>query len=60
MTKKDFIKTFTKDEIIDTLFSHWNFKGVAMDICFYLFDKKSKKLLDDMDATMKDTDTKKG
>jgi len=59
MTKKDFIKTFTKDEIIDTLFSHWNFKRVAADICLYLFEKKSKKLLENMDATMEDDGTKK-
>lgn len=51
MTKKEFIKTFTKDEIIDTLFSHWNFKGVAMDICLYLFEKKSKRLLNDMNES---------
>jgi len=59
MTKQEFIKTFTKDEIVEMLFSHWEFKRIATDICLYLLEKKSKKLLNDMDATMEDVGTKK-
>ena len=56
MTKKEFIKTFTKEELIEMLFSCYDFKLMAKSICRQLFEKKSNELLDEMDAI----DYKKG
>lgn len=49
MTVKTFIKQFTKNEIIEVLSSMPEFKRVSHRVCFALWEKKSNKLLKEMD-----------
>lgn len=49
MTVKTFMKQFTKDEIVEVLSSMPEFKRVGYRICCALWEKKSNKLLKEMD-----------
>lgn len=49
MKKADFIKGFTKTEILEVLFGNREFKQIADRMCNTLFERKSNQLLDKMD-----------
>lgn len=50
MTVKAFMKQFTKDEILDALFTLPEFKRIGRRICCALWEKKSDRLLKEMDG----------
>lgn len=51
MKVKDFVKTFTKEEILDALFSdrEFAFAWMQIRICRVLYEKKSDKLLAELE-----------
>lgn len=50
MTEREFLKGFTKDEIIDVIFANDRLdRLVRRDLYMELYEKKSNKILDEMD-----------
>lgn len=49
MKAKDFIKSFTKTEILDALFSQREFERLMQRMCVTLYERKSEKLLTEME-----------
>lgn len=54
MTVKAFMKQFTKDEILDALCNLPEFKRVGRRICCALWEKKSDKLLEEMNRIVEE------
>ena len=53
MKAKDFVKEFTKEEILDALFSdrEFGFARMQIRICRALYEKKSDRLLTELEKT---------
>lgn len=52
---KEFLKSFTKDEILELLTENFRFERIANDMCRTLYDRKSQSILDSMDRNAKKT-----
>ncbi|MCD7867657.1 MAG: hypothetical protein LUG62_05595 [Clostridiales bacterium] len=52
MTPREFMKKFTKEEILDLLFNvhEYAFERLARRMCMELYSRKSNKLLNTMEA----------
>lgn len=53
MKVKDFVKMFTKEEILEALFNdrEFEFARIRIRICRVLYEKKSDKLLTELEKT---------
>lgn len=50
--QKEFLKLFTKEELLEVLVEIFRFERIANDMCRVLYERKSKKLLDEMDRNV--------
>lgn len=54
---KEFLKQFTKDELLEVLTESFRFERIANDMCMILYERKSQSLLDEMDRNAKKTES---